>query len=89
MAHHAPARVGGDGRALELGRLYLREEAKGLGARLLSHGLAQAEAAGYEVLWLLVWGRNERAIRFYRAWGFTEGARLSSSPSVVRRRSSA
>ena len=32
----------------------------------------EALGAGYETIWLGVWERNERAIRFYEKWGFRE-----------------
>lgn len=57
---------------IELGRLYVDQSAlgRGLGAALMRHCLAEAEARGFETLWLGVWEHNERAKRFYEKWGF-------------------
>jgi ribosomal protein S18 acetylase RimI-like enzyme len=34
--------------------------------------LKRAQSLGCDVVWLGVWDRNERAIEFYRKWGFEE-----------------
>ena len=68
-----PEPVGGD-RPAELHRLYVDTPAlgTGLGSALMEACLAQAGAAGHDTLWLGVWERNERAIAFYRRWGFRQ-----------------
>ena len=61
------------GRApVELARLYVRREwlGSGAGAGLMRELLEAARRAGYETIWLGVWEHNERAIAFYRKWGF-------------------
>lgn len=58
----------------ELRRLYVDPGLKGagLGAVLMDEALARSRAAGADVLWLGVWERNARAIRFYEKHGFRE-----------------
>ena len=59
---------------VEIERLYVRREVigHGVGAALMRACLEEAALAGYETIWLGVWERNERAIAFYRRWGFVE-----------------
>ena len=66
-----PASVGA-GDALEIARLYARRRAvgSGVGAALMQRALAEAVGRGKDAIWLGVWEHNERAIRFYDAWGF-------------------
>ena len=42
----------------------------GVGAALLRAGIDEAIRAGRDGMWLRVWERNERAIRFYERFGF-------------------
>lgn len=58
--------------ALEIARLYARRRSlgRGVGASLMQCALAEAAGRGKEAVWLGVWDRNERAIRFYESWGF-------------------
>lgn len=44
---------------------------RGYGSRMMERVLADVKAAGYETIVLWVFVRNERAIRFYEAHGFT------------------
>jgi ribosomal protein S18 acetylase RimI-like enzyme len=57
---------------MELVRIYLLQAWTGhrLGDVLMQACLEHARAQGVEVLWLGVWERNERAIAFYKRWGF-------------------
>jgi ribosomal protein S18 acetylase RimI-like enzyme len=59
-------------RALEIQRIYVLREYQGfsLGKAMLDmvKGLAQAE--GYQTIWLQVWQKNNKAIRFYQKAGF-------------------
>jgi diamine N-acetyltransferase len=57
---------------IELGRVYVDApwQGRGLAARLLDESLREAREWGGDALWLAVWQRNERAIRFYRKHGF-------------------
>lgn len=58
--------------ALEIARLYARTRAvgSGVGAALMQRALAEAAGRGKDAVWLGVWERNARAIRFYESWGF-------------------
>jgi len=59
---------------IELVRLYIEEEVigKGYGSALLNSCLEEAEKNGHRTIWLGVWQKNLRAIRFYEKWGFTK-----------------
>jgi diamine N-acetyltransferase len=58
---------------IELQRIYVDTHlvATGYGSALMQACLEAARAAGYRSIWLGVWERNARAIRFYEKWGFT------------------
>lgn len=60
------------GRALEIARLYATKESigKGIGKALMQTCIAVAEERGKTLIWLCVWEKNERAISFYKKWGF-------------------
>lgn len=60
-------------RPVELVRIYVDPErtSQGLGGQLMQACLAAGRERGCEAIWLGVWERNERAIAFYRKWGFT------------------
>jgi ribosomal protein S18 acetylase RimI-like enzyme len=45
---------------------------KGIGTKLIKKSLGAALEGGYHSCWLRVWDGNERAIMFYRNWGFRE-----------------
>ena len=59
---------------IELVRLYVSKAwlGHGVGQALMNHCIEQAHAMGFRTLWLGVWERNERALNFYRQWGFEE-----------------
>jgi len=59
-------------RPVELARIYVDHAAigEGIGTMLMQHCLDEAAAGGYDTVWLGVWERNERAIAFYRRFGF-------------------
>ena len=59
---------------IELHRLYVLESwhGSGVAAALLDAVMERAAAVGTDVLWLGVWERNPRAIRFYDKCGFRE-----------------
>ena len=81
--------------AVQIARLYARQRAlgSGVGAALMQRALAEAAGRGKDAVWLGVWDRNERAIRFYEAWGFHRcgtqpfllGADLQTDLVMVRR----
>lgn len=53
-------------------RLYLLNGVfqRGLGEQLLQHAVELSKTAGDKGMWLTVWQKNERAIRFYEKHGF-------------------
>jgi ribosomal protein S18 acetylase RimI-like enzyme len=61
-----------DERAVEIVRIYADREwlGKGVGGQLMQACLREAEWRNCDVIWLGVWERNTRAIRFYQKWGF-------------------
>ena len=81
--------------ALQIARLYARHSAlgTGVGGALMQRALADAAARGKEAVWLGVWDRNHRAIRFYESWDFFQsgtqpfllGTDLQTDLVMVRR----
>jgi len=61
-------------RPIELVRIYVLQEwiGKKIGGMLMQACLTEARGRGYDVIWLGVWEKNERAIAFYQKWGFTK-----------------
>lgn len=59
---------------VELARLYLAQDAigLGLGARLMRAVQARVRELGGRTVWLGVYDRNQRAIAFYRKFGFVD-----------------
>jgi ribosomal protein S18 acetylase RimI-like enzyme len=59
-------------RPLELRRIYALQEylGKGVGKELMNATIEEAGRRGCDCVWLGVWERNQRAIDFYRKWGF-------------------
>lgn len=57
---------------VELLRLYVMREwfGRGVGEALMRACVDEAQAAGYQTMWLGVWEHNGRAQSFYRKWGF-------------------
>jgi GNAT superfamily N-acetyltransferase len=45
---------------------------RGAGNELMTRSLGEAYTLACDVLWLKVWDRNERALRFYARWAFRE-----------------
>ena len=58
--------------AIELERIYVAKASQGLkaGDALMHECIEYGKKNGYEMLWLGVWERNQRAISFYEKWGF-------------------
>lgn len=58
--------------AMEIERIYLLSSHQGTGAGqlLLDHARTLAVSAGLKILWLGVWEKNLRAIKFYERNGF-------------------
>ncbi|MDQ8161558.1 MAG: GNAT family N-acetyltransferase [Gemmatimonadota bacterium] len=59
---------------IEIQRFYIDRawHGRGLAARLMAACLGAARERGAETVWLGVWERNPRAIRFYEKHGFTD-----------------
>jgi ribosomal protein S18 acetylase RimI-like enzyme len=59
-------------RTLEIERLYVDHHyiGKGIGNQLMQTCLTYAAQHEFEMVWLGVWEYNERAIAFYKKWGF-------------------
>lgn len=72
MKEGDPPEVITGARPIEIVRFYALKEwiGQGVGAALMSACLDEANKRGCDAIWLDVWEKNERAIRFYRKWGF-------------------
>ncbi len=57
---------------IEMERLYVLKEyhEQKVGATLMSYCISHVIKNGFEILWLGVWSHNEKAITFYKRWGF-------------------
>lgn len=62
----------GDSHSLEIERIYVAKEFQGtgIGGRLMDEAVRLASEQKKEYIWLGVWEKNERAIRFYERKGF-------------------
>ena len=58
---------------VELKRIYLVERywGSGIGKILLEHCIEAARGEGFRTIWLEVWEKNERGLRFYQKHGFS------------------
>lgn len=58
--------------SLEIERIYVLSEFQGtgLGAQLMEKAVSTARERGKKYIWLGVWEKNEKAIRFYKKHGF-------------------
>ena len=71
-------------RALELQRIYVLQEYRGfsIGTSLINTAKAYARAHGFHTVWLQVWQKNSKAIKFYQNAGFvvfeTAGFRMGN-----------
>jgi len=61
-------------RPLEIRRIYASQEylGKGVGKELMQATIREARQRGCDCVWLGVWDKNQRAIDFYKKWGFRE-----------------
>jgi len=59
---------------LEIRRIYVAQEyvGKGIGKELMKAAIDEARRRNCDCVWLGVWEKNQRAIDFYRKWGFHE-----------------
>ena len=64
-------------RPLEIRRIYAAQEylGKGVGKALMQATINEARQRGCDCVWLGVWEKNQRAIDFYKKWGFREVGR--------------
>ena len=64
----------GDGRVIELKRIYILERCwgTGIGDRLLGHCIETARNRSFKTIWLGVWEENQRAQKFYAKYGFEQ-----------------
>lgn len=60
--------------AIEIARIYASTTSigKGTGSSLMQRCIDMAKEMGRDIIWLGVWEKNERAIRFYERWGFQQ-----------------
>jgi ribosomal protein S18 acetylase RimI-like enzyme len=74
LKHGPPPLCVADAAPLELARFYVDAawHGRGLAQALMRAAVEAAAACGAQTLWLGVWERNPRAIRFYRKVGFAE-----------------
>jgi ribosomal protein S18 acetylase RimI-like enzyme len=68
--------------SIELARIYTTQNrvGKGIGRLLMGKAIEFARSRNKQALWLGVWEHNERAISFYRKWGFE---RFSQHPFTL------
>ncbi|HXQ34705.1 MAG TPA: GNAT family N-acetyltransferase, partial [Anaerolineales bacterium] len=59
---------------LEIRRIYVVQEfqGKGVGKELMQATIQEARQRDCDCVWLGVWEKNQRAIDFYKKWGFRE-----------------
>jgi Acetyltransferases len=59
---------------LEIRRIYASQEylGRGVGKELMKATISEAKLRGCDCIWLGVWEQNQRAIDFYKKWGFRE-----------------
>jgi diamine N-acetyltransferase len=61
-------------RPLEIRRIYASAEylGRGVGKELMQATIREARQRGCDCLWLGVWEKNQRAVDFYKKWGFRQ-----------------
>jgi ribosomal protein S18 acetylase RimI-like enzyme len=59
---------------LEIRRIYASQEyqGRGVGKELMQATIREARQRGCDCIWLGVWEKNQRAIDFYKKWGFRD-----------------
>ena len=59
---------------MEIRRIYVLQDlvGRGMGSRLMNASLNEARQRACDIVWLGVWEKNQRAIEFYRKWGFRQ-----------------
>ena len=76
MIVNAPREEMPDQHCIEIGRIYTLQQivGKGVGAKLMDYCLSFAKQLQQDWIWLGVWERNDRALAFYKKWGFEKFA---------------
>ncbi len=61
-------------RSIEIQRFYIDKNwhGKGVAQQLMQHALSKAKTLGADYIWLGVWEKNPRALRFYQQFEFVE-----------------
>ena len=61
-------------KVMEIERIYASQEyiGRGVGKELMKACINEARQRGCDSIWLGVWEKNQRAIDFYKKWGFRE-----------------
>ena len=61
-----------NGAALEIARIYAVQKSigKGVGSTLMQYCIEIARQRNFRIIWLGVWEKNQKAIKFYTKWGF-------------------
>ncbi len=72
MRESAPLLELDDLPSIEIARIYAVQSGigKGIGSALMKKCIDIAYEIGKRIIWLGVWEKNERAISFYKRWGF-------------------
>jgi len=62
--------------SIEIARIYATQSSigKGVGKALMQECIRIAKEMNRDIIWLGVWEKNDRAIEFYRKWGFEKFA---------------
>ncbi|MES2003521.1 MAG: GNAT family N-acetyltransferase [Bacteroidota bacterium] len=71
LKQHADANTGASS-PIEISRLYARTKfiGKGIGKSLMQTAIHHAKSCGNDCIWLGVWEKNLRGIRFYTSFGY-------------------
>lgn len=66
----------GNKHSIEIARIYATQQSigKGTGSALIQRCIDIAKEMKREIIWLGVWEHNQRAIAFYKKWGFEKFA---------------
>ena len=61
-----------DPNPIEVERIYVDQRyiGKGVGAALMKRSIEAGRNAGFKTIWLGVWKKNDKAVRFYQKWGY-------------------
>lgn len=72
MILNAPSNEMPDQQCIEIARIYTLQQTvgKGVGAQLMQYCLDFAKQKQQDWIWLGVWEKNDRALAFYKKWGF-------------------